>query len=250
MNINFDTLILSAGMGTRLKPLTLKTPKPLFALNDSSTILTRLFNQLQSCSSSLYINISYLPELFLKAFENGHLQNCIFLWEPIILGSHNTLSLVSQETKKGILVCHGDLVMEERALNTFISKVVESPQQSFMVIHRRASALSRSSVHVNELEQITNFSQGNDSTPKEKFCFSNSGLYYFSREDLEFMKKHPIVTNGVDLTSTLIPELVKMRLLKSHLWNGTRISVDSIEALRNARAYIHESMRNRHKDLD
>ena len=250
MNPFFDTLILSAGTGTRLKPFTLETPKPLLALNDSSTILTRLFDQFQPSSSSLYINISYLPESFLKAFENGRLQNCIFLWERNILGSHNTLSLVSQETKKGILVCHGDLVMEDRALNIFINKVVGSPQQSFMVIHRRASKLARSSVQVNELEQITEFSQGDVSNPIEEFSLSNSGLYYFSREDLEFMKEHPLVTNGVDITSTLIPELVRVRLLKSHFWNGTRISVDSIEALREARAYIRDSVRNFHENLE
>ena len=55
-------MILAAGLGRRMQPLTLKTPKPLLAINNL-TLLERAINLLISHGvQEISINVHYLPE--------------------------------------------------------------------------------------------------------------------------------------------------------------------------------------------
>ena len=61
MNIKFG-MILAAGLGKRMQPLTLKTPKPLLEINNL-TLLERAINLLISHGvQEISINVHYLPE--------------------------------------------------------------------------------------------------------------------------------------------------------------------------------------------
>jgi len=61
MNIKYG-MILAAGLGKRMQPLTLKTPKPLLKINNL-TLLERAINLLISHGvQEISINVHYLPE--------------------------------------------------------------------------------------------------------------------------------------------------------------------------------------------
>jgi MurNAc alpha-1-phosphate uridylyltransferase len=61
MNIKYG-MILAAGLGKRMQPLTLKTPKPLLEINNY-TLLERAINLLISHGvQEISINVHYLPE--------------------------------------------------------------------------------------------------------------------------------------------------------------------------------------------
>ena len=61
MNIKYG-MILAAGLGKRMQPLTLKTPKPLLEINNS-TLLERAINLLISHGvQEININVHYLPD--------------------------------------------------------------------------------------------------------------------------------------------------------------------------------------------
>ena len=62
MNIKYG-MILAAGLGKRMQPLTLKTPKPLLEINNIS-LLERAINLLVSCGvQEISINVHHLPDL-------------------------------------------------------------------------------------------------------------------------------------------------------------------------------------------
>ena len=68
MNIKHG-MILAAGLGKRMQPLTLKTPKPLLEINNY-TLLERAINLLISHGvQEISINIHYLPDQ-IKSFIN------------------------------------------------------------------------------------------------------------------------------------------------------------------------------------
>ena len=68
MNIKYG-MILAAGLGKRMQPLTLKIPKPLLEINDS-TLLERAINLLISHGvQEISINVHYLPDQ-IKSFIN------------------------------------------------------------------------------------------------------------------------------------------------------------------------------------
>ena len=68
MNIKYG-MILAAGLGKRMQPLTLKTPKPLLEINNY-TLLERAINLLISYGvEEISINVHYLPDQ-IKSFIN------------------------------------------------------------------------------------------------------------------------------------------------------------------------------------
>ena len=68
MNIKYG-MILAAGLGKRMQPLTLKTPKPLLEINNYS-LLERAINLLISHGvQEICINVHYLPDQ-IKSFIN------------------------------------------------------------------------------------------------------------------------------------------------------------------------------------
>ena len=68
MNIKYG-MILAAGLGKRMQPLTLKTPKPLLEINNY-TLLERAINLLISYGvQEISINVHYLPDQ-IKSFIN------------------------------------------------------------------------------------------------------------------------------------------------------------------------------------
>ena len=68
MNIKYG-MILAAGLGKRMQPLTLKTPKPLLEINNY-TLLERAINLLIGHGvQEISINVHYLPER-IKSFIN------------------------------------------------------------------------------------------------------------------------------------------------------------------------------------
>ena len=68
MNIKYG-MILAAGLGKRMQPLTLKTPKPLLEINNY-TLLERAINLLISHGvKEISINVHYLPDQ-IKSFIN------------------------------------------------------------------------------------------------------------------------------------------------------------------------------------
>ena len=69
MNIKYG-MILAAGLGKRMQPLTLKTPKPLLEINNF-TLLERAINLLISHGvQEISINVHYLPDQ-IKSFINS-----------------------------------------------------------------------------------------------------------------------------------------------------------------------------------
>ena len=90
-------MILAAGFGTRLKPLTLNLPKPMFPLLNRP-LLEHSLNFLSSQGiQDIIVNVHHLPGGILKYFGDGrdfgvHLQ---FSKEEEILGTAGGLKKLS-----------------------------------------------------------------------------------------------------------------------------------------------------------
>ena len=64
-------MILAAGLGTRMKPLTLETPKPLIKIGDK-TLLERSINLLESHGvEQIIINVHHLADQIERFISNS-----------------------------------------------------------------------------------------------------------------------------------------------------------------------------------
>ena len=66
-----DAMVLSAGAGQRMRPLTENTPKPLLQVGDKRLIEYLLHSMHRSGISNVVINTSYRAELFIQILGDG-----------------------------------------------------------------------------------------------------------------------------------------------------------------------------------
>jgi NDP-sugar pyrophosphorylase family protein len=106
--------ILGAGLGTRLRPLTQKIPKPLLQIS-GRPIITYAMGHLRSIGVQKFIvNTHHCAEKYSQVFRDGHWQGIpiTFRHEPILLdtagGIKNIEDLIANEER--ILVYNGDII--------------------------------------------------------------------------------------------------------------------------------------------
>lgn len=105
-------LILAGGLGTRLRPLTEDTPKPLLPVGPRS-LLETLIEQVASYGfRDFYLAVGYRAEQVERHLGDGsHLQVRIrYLRESEPLGTAGPIRLLSDELSRPFLVVNGDLL--------------------------------------------------------------------------------------------------------------------------------------------
>lgn len=118
MSIN-QAFILAAGEGTRMRPLTLSTPKPLIKVN-GKTMLDRILDKLNKIKSinKIVINGFYLSEKIKNHLTSLNDKRILFSEENIKLetggGLIQALPLFNQN--EPILIINGDIVWQDNAV--------------------------------------------------------------------------------------------------------------------------------------
>lgn len=112
-------LILCAGKGTRLRPLTYFTPKPLIKV-DGKPVVRHLINHLRRFGiNEIMINIHYKPKAFMK--ELG--REVLYFYEPYLLGEDETVRQIYLRypffTDEFLVVMNGDTLTDVNLLHMF-----------------------------------------------------------------------------------------------------------------------------------
>lgn len=129
-----NLLVLAAGLGTRLRPLTDRMPKPLVPIADSNGMKL----QLDACGalelSHRFANAHHLSEQLLAWADSTHLFDKIFI-EPEILGTGGPLWAV-RDAGYGdeLLVVNGD-VYHNLDLEDFVVKSRASGSEIALLAH-------------------------------------------------------------------------------------------------------------------
>lgn len=107
--------VLGAGLGTRLRPLTDRLPKPLIPVHHRP-LMVRAFEHLRSAGvSEFVVNTHHLPEAYAEAFPNGLWEGCpvTFRHEPVLLETGGGLANVADLFQDGTFVVYnGDILTD------------------------------------------------------------------------------------------------------------------------------------------
>ena len=106
-------VIMAGGLGTRLRPLTDSTPKPMLLVAGKPMLLRIIENLREEGFRSIAISINYLGEQISEYFGDGaHFGVSIsYLKEGEPLGTAGALSLLEQDTSTPVVVMNGDILM-------------------------------------------------------------------------------------------------------------------------------------------
>ena len=108
-------MILAAGLGTRLRPLTNSIPKPLLPIAGTPLIVWNLLLLKRHGFKDVVINLHHLGPMIEQALGNGSRYGLriIYSREPVILGTGGALKQAEQHfCGESVLVLNADTLVE------------------------------------------------------------------------------------------------------------------------------------------
>ena len=188
-------VIMAGGKGTRLKPLTDLTPKPMLSVG-GRPILETIVSQLVSQGFlDIAISINYLGESIKSYFGDGrHLGARIqYITEDAPLGTAGSLSLLQPRPKHPIIVMNGD-ILTQLNFNLLLEFHVSRAADLTMVVREDEFRLPYGIVTMDH-ENIVAVRE----KPVHKF-HANAGIYVVDPEVLSHLRA------GVHLDMTQLAE--------------------------------------------
>ncbi|KAG0163932.1 hypothetical protein DFQ28_005858 [Apophysomyces sp. BC1034] len=179
----FTAVVMAGGFGTRLRPLTADTPKPMLQVNGRPMLEISIEKLVSHGASRIFIATHYMPEKITEHFGNGQRfgVDIQYVHEETPLGTGGALSLVPF-LDENTLVFNGD-ILTNLDMDMFLAFHVRSgsamtiaaTQYSFQVPF---GVISENNSLVTHIEEKPNFS-----------FLVNSGIYFLSKRVFESLPK-------------------------------------------------------------
>ena len=175
-------VIMAGGLGTRLRPLTNDTPKPLLPLA-GKPIVERTIEALRDQGFRRFVlTLNYLGEKIEQHFGDGsHLDVSIdYVWETAALGTAGALSLLDRDGLGGtLLVLNGDVVTD-MPFGDFVFNHVESGAVATMCVAEHSNKIDFGVVDFDDNNRLN----GVVEKPSLRH-YINAGIYCLSNDALD-----------------------------------------------------------------
>ncbi len=180
-------MILAAGKGTRLRPLTLHTPKPMLPLA-GRPLLERVITHLRECGvDDLAVNLHHLPDVVQDYFGDGRRLGVKLRYsvEESLLGSAGGVKKLQSFFEETFLVYYGD-VFTPANLRPMIELHQQSGAQATMGLYRVPDPWNRGVVALDETQTIVRFVE---KPPRDQIFsdLANAGIYVFEPSVFNFI---------------------------------------------------------------
>lgn len=131
-------IILSAGKGAKLQPLTLNHPKSLYRLDDKTTILQRLVRMIRKydVDAEIVVVVGYMYKQIKKELEDDNVK---FVHNPFysVTGSMGSLWFTQKYLQcENLTIVNGDIVSSDRLLREVICQHTDYPYVLLDSSHR------------------------------------------------------------------------------------------------------------------
>lgn len=105
-------IIMAGGMGTRLRPLTYKCPKPMLEVGGKPILETLIENFSAAGFHNFYLSINYMGDLIENHFKDGSAWEVSikYLREDQPLGTAGSLSLLEPAPTLPMIIINGDVL--------------------------------------------------------------------------------------------------------------------------------------------
>ena len=198
-----QAVILAGGIGTRLRPLTYKTPKPMMEIN-GKPFLEYLIMYLKSQNlKNILICTGYLAEKIFSYFKDGSAfgVNIQFSNEKNPIGTGGALRNAEMFLNDKFILLNGDTFMP-LDYNELISYYKNSNDKNVIVVNKNKK--SQGNIMVNHDKIVTAYNK-----TEKKLGYNDCGVQIFRKEILRLMPKN----KKVSLENEIFPLLIKKKKL-------------------------------------
>ena len=222
-------LLLSAGLGTRLRPLTLNIPKYLVEINNKP-ILEYWIEKLEKISvNQIIVNTHYLShkvDLFLEKQKRKDI-NILYFYEDKLLGTAGTL-IANYEFFSDSL---GILIHADNFTNMDLKELIEShrnrPKNCLltMLTFDTSNPESCGIVEVDSNNIVQKFYEKQANPPCN---IANAAVYLFEEDFMEWLiTNYPQATDfSLDVLPNLLGKIYTFHTKMSYIDIGTQESLD------------------------
>jgi mannose-1-phosphate guanylyltransferase len=201
-------LILAGGLGTRLRPLTLNTPKPVVSLVNRPLLSYQLELLKRAGIGDVILSLNYQPTRIQEIIGDGSQYgvNIRYVVEPEALGTAGAIKFAEKFIKETIVILNGDNLINLNIAET-IKFHREKRALATIVLETLANPLGYGLVEIDEEKRIKNFLEKPAVEDLEKITTRtvNAGTYVLEPEVLDLI---PANTN-YSFEYGVFPELLR-----------------------------------------
>ena len=188
---------MAGGLGSRLKPLTDKIPKPLLKIGDKEIISYNFDRLSQFGINSQYITLNYMSEKIISFCNNYKSDiNFTFIKEKKFLGTAGSIALINEFTNDFILLMNSDILTNIDYEDFYLS-FIDSNCDMMVASIAYPVKLPYAIFNINK-NQITSFTEKPVNT-----YYANAGIYLIKRELLKLIPKN-VKYDATDLMNDVI----------------------------------------------
>ena len=232
----FRTLLLAAGLGTRLRPITLETPKCLVTVG-GEPLMGRWLRQLElaGCEAVL-INTHYLADKVMGFLSNWEspTMSVKTVYEPVLLGTAGTVMANQEFFRGGTGLIHADNAMAGDVKNFLDAHRDREPCCLLtMLTFTTSTPSSCGIVEIDDRQIVQAFHEKMEKPPGNR---ANGALYAFEQDFLDhlnLMNQRPS-----DFSTEVIPKLLgRIQTWHTH---DAYIDIGTPEALNSVQKIIKD----------
>ncbi|OPY62204.1 MAG: Glucose-1-phosphate cytidylyltransferase [Syntrophorhabdaceae bacterium PtaU1.Bin034] len=178
--------VLGAGLGTRLRPLTDRCPKPLLELGGRPIITYAMDHLLTAGVDRFIVNTHHCPEVYSEKFPERQWRGApiIFRHEPVLLDTAGGLKNIEDllQEDEAILCCNGD-VIADFPLTSVVEAHEQKRPEATLALRTKGPLLN---VNINERGDICDLRHTLGNAGVRSCLFT--GIYVIETEILRFLE--------------------------------------------------------------
>jgi NDP-sugar pyrophosphorylase family protein len=195
---------MAGGKGTRLRPLTKSTPKPLLKVGEKPILEHNIQRLSLFGMDDIWITVNYLGEQIENYFGNGSAKslNIEYVWEDDPLGTAGALSKIDNFRHDYVLLTNSDILTNLDYEDFFLQFKKENADLAIVTIPYKVNipyaVLETNNGHVLNFKEKPTYTY-----------YSNGGIYLMKRDVLDYIPANSFY-NTTDLMEKLISEGLKV----------------------------------------
>lgn len=192
--IKNSLFILAGGKGSRLKPLTNKTPKPMLKLNGKPILEHIIISAKNFGINEIIISVNYLSDQIISYFKDGSEfgVSIKYIKEKKPMGTAGSISLIPKVPKDPIIVINGDIITDIDYHN-ILSYHINNKSNATMAVRVFESKEMYGFVKTNRTKII-----GFEEKPITR-TYINSGIYVLQPATIIKLKKMVKKNTNIDM---------------------------------------------------
>ena len=223
-------IVLSAGLGTRLRPYTLTLPKVMMPVKDKPILFYHIQNLKEYGITDIGINLHYFPKKITEYFGDGSKfgVNIKYSREKELQGTSGAIDGFRDWIgMDDFLVVYGDNYSHFNYQEIIDFSDKEPKAEAIICLYEMDDLKGKGLVTMNKNGLITEFVEKPKNPEKYNTKLTNAGVYYFKNSILEYIPKNMFS----DFSLNIFPSLIKKKIpLKGYLIMDNFIDIGTIKA--------------------